>query len=320
MESITMHRPLKVLALLALSLICASRVSAETLQVGIEHSEYLPPVSQSTGSPQGYTSGITQREAPKSEPIIEWFQMPRTMAGKWTKRGDITVDVTELRTGMTRQVGAWTDNEMTMTLGHQMDRAGNIWHVNILPTERDSISNGKMVRFLTVRQSCEKSDPSVLCTRTRYVITETYGGSGQIADMFQQESLNRYSILPTGELQNLSSNRVFTYSGQPVRDGTLQSKFRKVAAFEPMAELSGVDLASSLNRYLIALGHTELVTSVGSQSQLPMQNMQPQYQPQGQPQYQQQYQQYQPQGQPQYQQQYQPQQPQGQPQYQPQYR
>jgi hypothetical protein len=195
-------------------------------------------------------------------------------------------------------------------MGHQIDRSGNVWHVNIIPSERDSFSNGKAVRFMTVQQACERSTPFMLCTRTHYIITETYGGSGQVADMFQQESLNRYTILPTGELQNLSSNRVFTYSGQAVRDGTLQSKFRRVSAFQPTAELNGVNLASALNRYLIALGRTDLVTDQGqSQGQA-----QPQLQPQSQP-----YQPSFPQGQMQgYQQPYQqPQSPYQQPSYQP---
>lgn len=254
-------RKLFLIFFMAFSLVPAS---AETLQIGIEHSEYMPPVSSQGQSLPTYNAGVSQRVAPRpQEPIIEWFQMPRAMAGKWTKQGDITVDVTDLRTGMARQVGSWTENVMTVTMGHQMDRTGNVWHVNIIPTERDSFSNGKAVRFVTVQQACEKSTPSMLCTRTHYIITETYGGSGQVADMFQQESLNQYTILPTGELQNFSSNRVFTYSGQAVRDGTLQSKFRRVSAFQPTAELNGVDLASALNRYLIALGRTDLVTDQG---------------------------------------------------------
>ena len=132
----------------------------------------------------------------------------------------------------------------------------------------------------------------MLCTRTHYVITETYGGSGQVADMFQQESLNRYTILPTGELQNLSSNRVFSYSGQPVRDGTLQSKFRKVGAFQPTAELSGIDLASALDRYLLAQGRADLAPQrpAGAQQEPAQSQYQPQFQSQFQPQSQQPYQ------------------------------
>ncbi len=278
----------KILFLLIALVSIATPVKAETLKLGIEHSDYLPTVSNSyvPGSSHG---GYAQQSAPQYRggyqidaaqpdqqhagfyqqsasmtvprpqvPMIEWFQIPRTMAGSWSKKGDITLDVTDLRTGMKRQVGAWTDNEMVVHMGHQMDKAGNVWHVNILPSEKDSVSNGKQVRFMTVQQVCEQYTPSNLLTRTHYVITESYANTGQIAEQFQQESLNHYSLLSDGEMQNLSSNRVFTYAGQPMRDGTLQSKFMRIGPFVPLGQMNGVDLAQSLNQFLVSKGMAEL--------------------------------------------------------------
>jgi len=244
-----------LIAILTMAL-SAPGARSETLQLGIEHSDYLPQVSDSYVP--GYShGGYAQQSAPQyrggyqidavrpnpdqsniyqqainrpqpPKPIIEWFRVPRVMAGTWSKKGDITLDVTDLGTGIKRPVGAWTDNEMVVHMGHQMDRAGNVWHVNILPSEKDSLSNGKQVRFMTVQQVCEQYTPSDLSTRTHYVITETYGNTGQVADQFQQESLNHYTLVNEGEMQNTSSNRVFTYNGQPLRDGTIQSKFVRI--------------------------------------------------------------------------------------------
>ncbi len=282
-----------LLLLLALTGIACSPVQAETLQLGIEHSDYLPTVSnsyvpgyshgayaQQNAAPPyrgGYQvdanqfnqqsnqqhAGIYQQSAsmgpPQAKkPIIEWFQIPKSMAGSWTKKGDITLDVTDLRTGIKRQVGAWTDNEMVVHMGHQLDKAGNVWHVNILPSEKDSTSNGKQVRFMTVQQVCEQYTPSNLSTRTHYVITESYANTGQVADQFQQESLNHYSLLSDGEMQNMSSNRVFTYAGQPMRDGTLQSKFMRIGPFAALDQMNGVDLAQSLTQYLLSKDMAQL--------------------------------------------------------------
>ena len=262
-----------------------SPASAETLQAGIEHSDYLPSVSNSYvpgyshgGYSQGQSNGnyrggyqldtsqdqthsnVYQQGASmqrQQQPVVEWFQIPKVMAGSWSKRGDVTVDVTDLRTGIKKPVGAWMDNEMVVNMGHQIDKAGNVWHVNILPSEKDAESNGKQVKFMTVQQICEASTPVNLSTRTHYVITETFP-TGQVADMFQQESLNHYFLVGSGEMENRSSNRVFTYSGQPVRDGTLESKFTRIGPFQPLAQMNGIDLQQALNQYLLSKGRADL--------------------------------------------------------------
>lgn len=277
-----------LLLILALNLNLSQAALAETLQAGIEHSDYLPSVSntyvpgyshggysqgQSNGNYRGgyqletsqsdqthsnlYQQSASMQRPQPQQPVIEWFQIPKVMAGSWSKRGDVTVDVTDLRTGMKRPVGAWMDNEMVVHMGHQLDKAGNVWHVNILPSEKDSISNGKQVKFLTVQQICEQSTPVNLSTRTHYVITETYP-TGQVADMFQQESLNHYFLVSAGEMENRSSNRVFTSSGQPVRDGTLESKFTRIGPFTPVPQMNGVDLQQALNQFLLSKGRADL--------------------------------------------------------------
>lgn len=277
-----------LLLILALNLSLSQAALAETLQAGIEHSDYLPSVSntyvpgyshggysqgQSNGNYRGgyqletsqsdqthsnlYQQSASMQRPQPQQPVIEWFQIPKVMAGSWSKRGDVTVDVTDLRTGMKRASGAWMDNEMVVHMGHQLDKAGNVWHVNILPSEKDSVSNGKQVKFLTVQQICEQSTPVNLSTRTHYVITETYP-TGQVADMFQQESLNHYFLVSAGEMENRSSNRVFTSSGQPVRDGTLESKFTRIGPFTPVPQMNGVDLQQALNQFLLSKGRADL--------------------------------------------------------------
>lgn len=277
-----------LLLILAINISVSQAALAETLQAGIEHSDYLPSVSntyvpgyshggysqgQSNGNYRGgyqletsqsdqthsnlYQQSASMQRPQPQQPVIEWFQIPKVMAGSWSKRGDVTVDVTDLRTGMKQASGAWMDNEMVVHMGHQLDKAGNVWHVNILPSEKDSFSNGKQVKFLTVQQICEQSTPVNLSTRTHYVITETFP-TGQVADMFQQESLNHYFLVSAGEMENRSSNRVFTSSGQPVRDGTLESKFTRIGPFTPVPQMNGVDLQQALNQFLLSKGRADL--------------------------------------------------------------
>jgi len=247
---------------------------AETLQIGIEHSDYLAPVSQIDNiAPQmtnrnptmlpsnnsRYQAGVSYEQASRPpQKMVEWFQIPKWMAGTWSKQGDTTISATNLRSGYTQQMNQWTDNRMSVAFGHQQDRSGSIWQANILPAETDSISGSKQVKFFAVSRKCESFTPDKLVTRTHYVVTETLP-SGQVCDQFQQESLNSYTMLPDGELVNNSSNRVFTAEGRAVRDGALNSRFNRIGNFAPKAVLDGVDLNLTFKSFLVALGRPDLV-------------------------------------------------------------
>jgi hypothetical protein len=292
--------------LLALQL--GSGASAETLQIGVSHSEYLPPVhtlEAKVALPAHYQNPSLRAQTARADdsapttlnaatmqadqlppvvppaplsavtappaaprvqptlnrPIVEWIPIPGPMAGMWSKRGDTTTSVTDLRTGISQALNQWIDDEMTVTWGHQTDKLGNVWHANLLPAERDSFSAGKPVKFLTVAQKLEGTTPDALITRTHYVVSESYRPGGPVADIFQQEALNHYQLIAEANgtiLQNNSTNRVFAYAGQPLRDGVLLSRFTRVGAFSPTSNLSGIDLVQSLNDYLHSIGRSDL--------------------------------------------------------------
>lgn len=191
-----------------------------------------------------------QAPRPAQHYIIQWFMIPPWMAGVWQKDGDMTTNVTDLRTGRSSSQNEWTDNRLQATWGHQQDAQGNYWHVNLLPAERDGVSGGKQVRFVTVDQACESSTQAQLMTRTHYVVSESSVWNNQPVDTFQQESLNHYALSAQKQLINSSSNRVFTYQGQPVREGHLVSQFVRVAPFKSVASMNGIDLRASLYEYL----------------------------------------------------------------------
>ncbi|MBU6454452.1 MAG: hypothetical protein KGS72_21970 [Cyanobacteria bacterium REEB67] len=305
-------KKLSSLLFCALALQLGARASAETLQIGVSHSEYLPPVHKLEAKialPAHYQSASLKAQTATTDntskvtldaatmqadqlppvvppamltatpvspapppaaskpqptlnrPLVEWFPIPTPMAGMWTKRGDTTTSVTDLRTGISQALNQWIDDEMTVTWGHQTDKQGNVWHANLLPTERDSMSSGKAVKFLTVGQKLEGTAPDALVTRTHYVVSELYRPGGPVADIFQQEALNHYQLIADANstiLQNNSTNRVFAYAGQPLRDGALLSRFTRVGAFSPTSNLSGIDLVQSLNDYLHSIGRPDL--------------------------------------------------------------
>lgn len=247
----------KLLFSLNLSLLfftCSPNTHATTLFGGVQHTDSMPPVSSQTESlpvAPAYTPMNGRSDIPPQQATprvrIEWYQLPKAMAGKWYKKGDLTVSVTDLRTGMTTPVNRFTDDELVASWGHQYDKQGNIWHANVMPFERDGSTGGLPVRFFIVSLKARLNSATELISRTHSIITE--GPAQAPTKVFQQESLNHYFV-NNNEIVNRSSNRDFTYEGRPVRDGMLESKFVRVAAFQPTPTLAGVDLASSLANYL----------------------------------------------------------------------
>lgn len=239
----------------------APTVPAKPVTLSVASSpERAPVLTAQTAQKQAYEPAFgvarltADRTVAPARPVqhytVDWFMIPNWLAGAWLKDGDMTTNVTDLRTGMSSSQREWTENRMEATWGHQQDARGNYWHVNILPAERDGNSAGKLVRFVTVAQKCETSMPTQLMTRTHYIVSESNPWNNQPIDTFQQESLNHYALGGQNQLINTSSNRVFTYQGVPVREGHLVSQFAKIRQFSPVASLNGVDLKASLTDYL----------------------------------------------------------------------
>lgn len=246
-----------IIYLNGLSAMCA------TLYGGVNHSDFLAPVNPM--QPAAQQNPVPQQSMPQAvdptlgasvspnatiqNPAIEWFPIPTWMAGKWSKKGDITQSVTDLRTGITTPMNEFIEDYMTVTWGYQTDSQGNIWHANLVPSERIGESQGKNVSFLIVNLKILEATPQNLATRTHYIVRETVGR--ELSDIFQQESLTHYQLVGSSDrMDAISSNRVFSYQGQPKRDGKLISHYSKTSNFEPLPSKQGIDLAASLNQYL----------------------------------------------------------------------
>jgi len=268
------------ICLLLLFGLSAGTVWGVTLLGGVQHSEYEAPISrynqtfgtqlqsfQNPAAPvfDGAVGNQSFGAAPppptfqaQSSRRIDWFKVPPWMAGRWTKKGDMTVSVTDFRNGRTSTMQQWTDDELTVTWGHQVDRAGNIWEANVVPSERDAVSDAKSVRFLLVDCHCETSSQQQVITRMHYIVNENQGWGAGASEPFQQESLNDYTSMSAYELQNYSSTRVFSSDGRPLRDGMLLSRFQRVGPFQVVNLLDGVDLRVSLSYFLRTHNMAEL--------------------------------------------------------------
>jgi hypothetical protein len=246
---------------LAWLMLAGSACYATTLFGGATHSEYLPPVSRQQPSRAPSLNSETpnlgmEREQTAqptiAQPRVLWFMMPTWMAGVWTKPGDMTVQVTDPRTGTTSNTNEWTDDVMTIRFGHVRDAQGNIWHAYLIPSERDGRSGGQVVRFVTVDFQPVSQAPAVV-GRARYLISEA-SDPKNLRFLYQEESLNEYTPISETEIQNYSSDKMFDYEGRPVRQGLLVSRFKRVRQFSPASEENGVPLMPSFKAYLTSKG------------------------------------------------------------------
>jgi hypothetical protein len=272
---------------------------AEQLFGGVQHSDSLPPTNdalraivrrqqapnlvpqQAMLAPEPKPlNGSVAAQAPNqpllngsvatlAQPAVDWFMIPQWMAGKWNKKGDMTVSVTDLLTGRTGEPNVWTDDDMTIFWGYQTDRAGNVWHANFTPNERDGHSDGELVRFVAVAQKCEGVSPEHLLTRTHYVITETYGNTNEVADRFQQETLAEFVPVSGAEFSGQSSNKMFHMNGQAYRVGVLQSKYNRLAEFTPINFERGLDMRRALADYLHTHGMDNLIPDTPPSAAVP---------------------------------------------------
>lgn len=232
-------------------------------QTPIQAPDTVPPDVALNASTVGLTAGVQQTVTPTlARPAIEWFMIPGWMAGSWSKKGDMTLSVTDLLTGVVGMPNVWTDDVMTVSWGHQIDRAGNVWHANFIPSERDGYSDGETVRFVTVAQKCEMTASDQLVTRTKYVVTKANSRSGRIDDMYQQEALNDYAATTANSFQNTSSNKMFKMNGQAYRAGNLSSTFTRVGNFKPVEVERGLSLKQSLADYLRSRNMHNLVPEI----------------------------------------------------------
>jgi hypothetical protein len=242
-----MHRYFQVLVRLQLLLIltilppqfCSSPASAKLLVGGVQQSDYLPAISPVLSNEIAHAA---------QQPYVNWFPIPRWMSGKWAKGGDVTVSVTDLRSGIQSSGNSWKANRMTRQFGHQFDKTGDVWWALLMPAEQEGEAQQESVEFLVLSLKLEKTTTTELVTRTRYLVSESSGWG--VCKQYQQEALNHYYLSGEGILSNRSYNRVFDLYGRPLREAVLISQWRKIGSFSPVQTLHGIDLPQSLNYYL----------------------------------------------------------------------
>ncbi len=233
-----------VLASLASSFVPAY---ADTIQVGIEHKEFLPPV------PQQYKSG-TSFAAPAPAAKVTWFPVPEWMAGTWLKEGDTETYLRDFRTGQEMRRPIWMNNRVQLSFGHQRDALGTVWHAEILPFRADgNRGNNTTDKRYVMDISCLNSSPQTVALGFRSLIVVVNPNTNRINNTDQQEEIVTFRPAASpGLLDTSSSTKTFDENGQPLLQLASNTERKKLADFMPVNQLNGINLTESLFEFLAA--------------------------------------------------------------------
>lgn len=231
--------------LTSLLTVCPPSLATTVIQGGIEHKEVLPPVSA------GFKAGA-RFSAPTQAARVEWFPVPDWLAGAWLKNGDMETYVHDFRTGQEIKKPIWLNNKVRLSFGHQRDSLGTIWHAEILPFRADGNRGNAMDRRYVMDMSCLKSEPESVALRFHSNVVRVDPDDSLVETTTQQEEIVTFRPDHDGMIATTSSTRTFDENGRPIVQSASNAERTKLAEFEPVAQVNGIDLAASLSQFLIS--------------------------------------------------------------------
>ncbi|MDZ4832315.1 MAG: hypothetical protein SGJ27_00805 [Candidatus Melainabacteria bacterium] len=233
-----------------LSLFFNGAACAYTIQGEIDHKEYVAPVSQE------FKAGATFA-APSQVSHVKWFPVPNWLAGTWMKNGDMETYLKDFRTGEEIRKPMWLNNKVRLGFGHQLDSLGTIWHAEILPFRADGNRGNSTDRRYVMDMNCLNSNPQSVALKFHSNVIRVDPGSGTIQSTNQQEEIVTFRPDRDGLIATTSSTKNFDENGRPLLQAYSNAERTKIAEFVPVAQLNGIDLASSLIDFFTANNMTD---------------------------------------------------------------
>lgn len=245
---------LSLIVAIVLSISATSGAFAEVIQAGVEHKEFLPPVSQSFKAGAHFTP-------PAQVARVAWFPVPDWLAGAWVKSGDMETYVKDFRTGQEIDKPIWLDNKVRLTFGHQKDCLGTVWHAEILPFRADGNRGSSTDHRFVMDMSCLKSQPDMVSLRFHSNVVQVDPEDGEIETTTQQEEIVTFRPDKQGIIASTSSTRTFDENGHAIIQSNSNAERSKLADFVPVNELNGINLAESLAQFLTSNNMTNRLSS-----------------------------------------------------------
>jgi hypothetical protein len=225
------------------------------LHGGVNLDETLPPV------PPQFQVGtqISNAQLAPQTPDNMWFPIPNWLAGKWHSETKLIDYIQDCKSGASQSPHAVVKEVDSATHGHQRDRTGRIWEFIQVPQMRKiGLAHGNAY-VRAVRKDVIVSDPAEVTLKilsNQITVNDT---DQQIVASNQVQQIGTYTPLEDGLVNLSASLRNFDNDGAPIQMQKQSLTMKRIAPYEDVDTLDGLNLKELFAEYLTKTGHPELV-------------------------------------------------------------
>lgn len=192
---------------------------------GVSHSVSLQPLPQIQRPGRIFrgdavTAGGTQRG--------KKFQVPDWMAGIWQRSQAKELSRVELPSGKKLSPVGTQIAQVKDVFGTYRDESGKVWQVFDPLKATGQVDRGQSMDYHRVHAyDLVITGPKTAVVEVQATHTMVSKANRKIANVYQDEELNKYTLLPSGRLQTDSSVKVFDMNGKAfLLTRSVSSEFR----------------------------------------------------------------------------------------------
>lgn len=221
---------------------CTSVSEAKLLQVGIEHSETLAPVPNELRPGQHF-----HKRNPVSTDADRWAVIPVNTAGQWRLVRKFDVSSVDLRTGERVQQKSDKYVNSVTYIGYQIDNEGRIWTSADIESK---IPHSDGSYLIPASWELKRTSDHSFTVIKRGVSINIDLRSHMIRETRQLETFAIFDVVGPNRLVQKYSTQWFEANGEAIKLTEGQTEMERIAAFEPVDELNGIDIKSSFKQFL----------------------------------------------------------------------
>lgn len=230
-------------------------VLAKTFDLGVQHTEVLPSVSEELKPGANFNLSVVEAEGQSNE----WIKLPNWMCGNWKIGKETAVFRKDFKTNKVDNQPYTYFARHDFQYGMQKDREGGIWHYIGTPYHsKTALSQFTEYHLVKSKEFTKADEQGVSFTTVMTVIRSN--SSSQILESFQQESITTYTpTAESGSIEMTASTKSFDANGKANRQSDNIAKIKQSTPFVEVDVYQGKDMKALFRQYLISRGLDKLL-------------------------------------------------------------
>lgn len=190
------------------------QTTGSVLKGSLVFSERMPPMPKNLRPGELWEFKKEEPKLAKEEPLK--FAIPAWLVGVWQRTQINEISRTSLTTGQKLKPLGLSVAKVNDTFGTYRDKTGQVWQVFFPDKSEVAVDRGPVIDWHKVRSyqlADDGHDSVVIKVQAMHaVVSKT---TKRIVSAFQDEEVNKYSLLKNGKLQTDSRVKVFDLLGIP---------------------------------------------------------------------------------------------------------